>query len=177
MDSPALVADALDRVRDTFQRILKDLAPPQLLSEPKPPTAWLVWHVARVQDKEISFLAGHEQVWIAQGWHARFGMPPEPRDYGPGHTQIPAQVEAFTVSDKKLLLDYYDAVVQRTKEYLSALSSKDLDRVLNEPQYQPLPTVGVRLVSVMADNLRHAGQIEYLSGFIRHQSWFPSTPR
>lgn len=122
-------------------------------------------------------MAGREQVWIAEGWHARFGMPPEPRDYAPGHVQTPQHIAAFSVKDAQLLLDYFDAVLKRTKAYLSTLSSNDLDRVLNEPQYQPLPTVGVRLVSIVADNLRHAGQVEYLSGYIRHRGWFPSSAR
>jgi hypothetical protein len=44
--------------------------------------------------------------------------------------------------------------------------------VLNEPQYQPLPAVGIRLASVINCNSRHAGQIEYLRGLVKHQGWF-----
>ncbi len=174
MESPAVVADALDRVHNILHGVLKDLTPRELRSGPNPPIGWLVWHLTRVQDKNFSALAGREQTWIAEKWHARFGMPPDPKDYASGHTQTPAQVDAFTVSDGQLLLDYYEAVLQRTKAYLSTLSAEDLDKVLDEPKYQPLPTIGVRLVSVIADNMRHAGQVEYLRGFIKHQGWFPS---
>ena len=58
---------------------------------------------------------------------------------------------------------------------VAELTDVDLDRVLNEPQYNPLPTVSVRPVSVVADNLPHAGQLEYWSGFIRHRNWLPGT--
>ncbi len=174
MQGPALVIDALGRVREMVRDALKDLAPEELLVPPKPPIGWLVWHLARVQDSNMSGLGGRQQAWIADGWHARFGMPPDPRDYGSGHRHTPAQIDAFKVKDKQLLLDYLDAVFENTKGYLSTLSNADLDRVLNEPQYQPLPTLSVRLVSVIADNMRHAGQIDYLRGLIRHQGWFPS---
>ncbi len=104
-------------------------------------------------------------------------MQPEPKDYASGHRQTPEMVDAFAVTDAKILLEYHDAVLERTKAYLSTLSADDLGRVLNEPQYQTPPTVGVRLVSVIADNTRHAGQVEYLLGLIRHQGWFPSLAR
>jgi len=116
-------------------------------------------------------------LWIADKWHARFGMPPDPKDYGSGHRHSEAQVDAFTVNDKRLLMGYLDAVFTRTKEYLSGLSNEDLNRELDEPQYQPLPTLGVRLVSVITCNMRHAGQIEYLRGLIKHGGWFPGTKR
>ncbi len=48
---------------------------------------------------------------------------------------------------------------------------------MNEPQYQPIPTLSVRLVSVVADNMRHAGQVEYLKGLVKQQGWFPAAKR
>ncbi len=177
MESAGLVVDALGRVRDMVRGALKDLSPEELLAPPKPHIAWLVWHLSRVQDANLSGLMERPQLWIANGWHARFNMPPDPRDYGSGHRQTPTQVEAFTVNDKQLLLDYLVAVFVRTKGYLSSVSNADLNRVLNEPQYQPLPTLSIRLASVINCNTRHAGQIEYLRGLIKHQGWFPAAEK
>ena len=175
MDSPAsIITDALDRARNIVHDSVKDLSPQELVAGPKPHIAWLVWHMARVQDHNMSELAGRDQTWIADGWHGRFGMPPEPKDYASGHRQTPELVDAFSVPDQQILLNYFDAVFERTKDYLSSLSTQDLERTLDEPRHQPLPTVAVRLVSVVADNMRHAGQIEYLRGFIRHRGWFPA---
>lgn len=115
MQGPALVIDALGRVRDMVRDALKDLASEELLAPPKPPIGWLVWHLARVQDSNMSGLAGRQQAWIADGWHARFGMPPDPKDYGSGHRHTPVQIDAFKVKDKQLLLDYLDAVFENTK--------------------------------------------------------------
>lgn len=47
------------------------------------------------------------------------------------------------------------------------LSTADLERELNEPWYQRLPTAGVRLVSVMSDSLQHAGQVAYVRGLLK----------
>ncbi|MGB7946219.1 MAG: DinB family protein [Candidatus Binatia bacterium] len=177
MESAGLVIDALGRVRDMVRAALEDLSPAELLAPPKPPIAWLVWHLSRVQDANFSGLMERPQLWIADGWHLRFNMPPDPKDYGSGHRHTPAQVDAFVVSDKRLLLDYLDAVFVRTKAYLSTINNADLNRVLDEPQYQPLPTLSIRLASVINCNTRHLGQIEYLRGLIKHQGWFPGNAR
>jgi len=173
MESAGLVIDALGRVRDMVRDALEDLSAAEMLSPPRPHIAWLVWHIARVQDANFSGLMEKPQLWIADGWHARFGMAPEPRDYGSGHRQTRAQVEAFTCTDKQLLSGYLDAVFAQTKNYLATVSNADLNRVLNEPQYQPLPTLSVRLASVINCNTRHAGQIEYLRGLVKQGGWFP----
>lgn len=177
MEGATLVIDALARVRDMARATLADLSPAELVAPPRPHIAWLVWHLARVQDANISGLIGRQQLWISDKWHARFDMPPDARDYGSGHRHTEAQVDAFTVKDKQLLMDYLDAVLARSKDYLSGVSNEDLGRELDEPQYQPLPTLGVRLVSVITCNLRHAGQIEYLRGLIKHGGWFPGAKR
>ena len=104
-------------------------------------------------------------------------MPPDPKDYGSGHRHTRAQVEAFTITAKPLLLDYLDAVCAQTKSYLATVSSADLNRVLNEPQYQPLPTLSIRLASVINCNTRHAGQIEYLRGLVKYRGWFPAAEK
>src|SRR6185436_3269749 len=100
------VLDALGRVRDMVLDALIDLSPEQLLAPPKPHIAWLVWHIARVQDANFSNLMELPQLWIAGRWHERFNMPPDPRDYGSGHRHTQAQVDAFAVTDKQLLMDY-----------------------------------------------------------------------
>ena len=173
VEGPGLVLDAVGRVREMVSNALEDLSAAELLAPPQPHIAWLVWHLTRVQDANFSNLMGCPQAWIADGWHARFGMPPEPKDYGSGHRHTKAQVMEFTVNDKRLLLSYLDAVFSRTKTYLNGLSNVDLNQILNEPQYRPLPTLGIRLVSVITCNLRHAGQIEYLHGLHKQNGWFP----
>jgi hypothetical protein len=173
MESAGLVLDALGRVRQIVREAISDLSAEEMLAPPKPHIAWLTWHIARVQDANFSGLLDRPQLWTTDRWHERFHMPPNPRDYGSGHRQTRVQVDAFNVTDKKLLLDYHAAVFAQTKAYLETVTNADLNRVLNEPQYSPLPTLSVRLASVINCNTRHAGQIEYLRGLVKFGGWFP----
>ena len=126
MEAAGLVLDAFGRVRDNVRDALKDLSSEELLAPPKPHISWLVQHLSRVQDANFSGLLEHPQLWIADGWYARFNMPPDPKNYGSGHRHTRAQVEAFTITDKPLLLDYLDAVCAQTKSYLATVSNADL---------------------------------------------------
>ncbi len=102
-------------------------------------------------------------------WYAKFNRQPEPNDIGFGHS--PQQVSAFKSPEAKILLDYNQAVVERSQQYISNLSETNLDRELNEPWFQPLPTVGVRLVSILDDSILHAGQAAYVQGLRQGKDW------
>jgi len=80
MEGPLLVLDVLGRVQEMVRNLLADLTPEELMAPPKPNIAWLVWHLSRVQDTNFSGLMGRTQLWIEAGWHARFEMPPDPKD-------------------------------------------------------------------------------------------------
>ena len=172
MEGRELVADGLGRVQTILHRVVDGLTLEQLLYQPKErcnSIAWLAWHLTRVQDHHLSDLAGIPQTWVDEGWHAVFNMAPDPTNTGGGHT--PEEVAAFRTPDGAALLGYHDAVCRRSKAYLDTLSPADLDVEINEPQYQPLPTVGVRLVSVISDNTQHAGQAAYLRGMLQGTGW------
>ena len=59
------------------------------------------------------------------------------------------------------------------KTYLVGLTEVELSRQLDEPRYQPLPTVAVRLVSVLENAMTNQGQISYLKAYHRLGGWFP----
>jgi hypothetical protein len=175
MEAKDIVLDALERIRSILHRTLTGLTLDDLHRQPSADTnsiAWLTWHLTRVQDKQVSDLAGREQAWIVDGWHARFDKPADPDDTGQRYTA--EQVASLRPRDPQVLLDYNKAVYQRSVEYIQTLSPADLDRELNEPRWNPLPTVGVRLVSILADNLQHTGQALYLRGCIEDRHWYPA---
>ena len=82
-------------------------------------------------------------------------------DTGYGHS--PAQVAKVRVDSADLLTGYYDAVHEQTLEALRGLAAKDLERVVDE-RWDPPVTLGVRLVSVLSDDLQHIGQAAYVKG-------------
>ena len=172
MEAIELVAGALGRIKEGLERTLTGLTEEELHHQPRGDCnsiAWLAWHLTRVQDDHLSSLAGQEQAWTAGGWHTRFGMETDPQDIGFGHT--PEQVAAFHAPGVEPLLDYYSAVLERSKGYLATLGAADLDRVLDEPQWRTVVTVGIRLVSVIDDCTQHLGQMAYLRGLLQGRGW------
>jgi len=167
-----LLGDGYGRVLDSLQGVLKGLAQDDLNWQPRHDCnsiGWLAWHLTRQQDAQIASLMGQEQLWVKDGWHSRFDRPADPKDIGFGHT--PEQVSAFTSPDVETLLDYHRAVLERSEGYLLTLTKTDLDRELDEPWFQPLPTVGVRLISIMDDAVLHAGQAAYVRGLRQGRGW------
>ena len=167
-----ILLDAFTRVYESLHRTLADLSEAELIREPHPPIGWLAWRLSRIMDSNVARLAGREQLWIGDGWARRFGMPPEPADFGRSATHTREQVRAFRASTE-LLLAYHDAAYEQMKAYLATLTAEDLLRQLDEPQYQPLPTVAVRIVSVLENAMTNEGQISYLKAYHRLGGWFP----
>ncbi len=172
MVATGVLLDGFTRVHESLHRTLSDLTEEELIREPHPPIGWLAWRLSRIMDSNVSRLSGQEQLWIGNGWAARFGMPPEPADFGRSASHTRDQVRAFRASEE-LLLKYHDATYERMKTYLKRLTAEDLARQLDEPQYQPLPTVAIRLVSVLENAMTNEGQISYLKAYHRLGGWFP----
>jgi uncharacterized damage-inducible protein DinB len=127
--------------------------------------AWLVWHLARVQDDHVADVAGIEQIWTADGWAERFGLPFPVGEIGYG--QSSDEVGAVR-ADADLLLGYYDAVHAQTLRYLDGLAEDDLDRIVDR-RWDPPVTLGVRLVSVADDDIQHAGQAAFVRGIVERR--------
>ena len=122
--------------------------------------AWLVWHLTRIQDDHVADVAGVEQRWLADGWCDRFGLPfpPEAHGYGQSSDEV-GQVDV----EVDLLRGYFDAVHEATIRYVSGLRADDLDRIVDE-RWDPPVSLGVRLVSVIDDDIAHAGQAAFVRG-------------
>jgi hypothetical protein len=164
MQGNDLLIDAFGRVREQVHATVDGLTVEQLHWRPAAesnPIAWLLWHLARVQDDHVADVAGLEQVWTAQGWAERFGTP-----YAPGATgygQSARDVGELRVSAADLLTGYHDAVHEQTVAYVSALNDADFDQIVDR-RWDPPVTLGVRLVSVVSDTLQHVGQAAYVRG-------------
>ena len=167
-----LLADGYGRVLESLESALRGLTRDDLNWQPRRDSnsiGWLSWHLTRQQDAQIASLMGEEQLWTNDGWHSKFNRPADPEDTGFGHT--PEQVSAFKSPNVETLLGYQRAVLERSKCYFLTLLKTDLDRELDEPWFQPLPKVGVRLVSIMEDSLLHAGQAAYIRGLRHGKGW------
>ncbi|MBO1330609.1 DinB family protein [Streptomyces sp. VRA16 Mangrove soil] len=166
MHSHDVLIDGYNRIKEEVHAVLDGLSVDALHARPGGEAnsiAWLIWHLTRVQDDHLADVAGIEQVWLAQGWAERFDLPLAETDTGYGHTS--KQVGQVRVASGELLADYYDAVHEQTLGHLAGLKAADLDRIVDE-RWDPPVTLGVRLVSVLSDDLQHVGQAAYARGLI-----------
>ncbi|HET6625690.1 MAG TPA: DinB family protein [Nocardioidaceae bacterium] len=165
MTGAELLVEAFGRIRESVHQVADGLSPEQLAFAVRPGAntiGWLLWHLARVQDDHIAEVAGTDQVWDTDGWADRFGLPFDTAATGFG--QSPDEVAAVRVEADQLT-GYYDAVHARTLDYVTALSDKDFDRVVDE-RWDPPVTLGVRLVSVVNDDTQHVGQAAFVRGVL-----------
>jgi uncharacterized damage-inducible protein DinB len=166
MTTAELLADALGRIREVVHEATDNLTADQLAYRPTPTAnsiAWLIWHLTRIQDDHIAEVAGVGQTWTAGGWARRFDLPFDDAAHGYGHG--PEEVAAVRVRTGELLTGYHDAVYQHSLDYVQTLTDDDLDRIVDK-NWDPPVTLGVRLVSVISDDLQHVGQAAYLRGII-----------
>lgn len=169
MKATEVLADAYGRIGEVVHDAVEGLSAEELNARTDPKAnsiAWLVWHLTRVQDDHMADASGLEQVWTAQDWFTRFALPLPAAATGYGHT--PKQVGTVQVESGELLLGYFDAVHERSTAFIRGLAAADLDRVVDE-RWDPPVTLGVRLVSVLADDLQHAGQAAYVRGALRRR--------
>ncbi len=168
VNSAALLVDAFGRIREVVRDAVEGLTEDELAARIDPDAnsvAWLVWHLTRIQDDHLADAFDTEQLWASDGWAARFALPFSRRATGYGQTS--AQVGEVRAS-AELLLGYHDAVHARTVELIGSVTNADLGRIV-DTAWDPPVTLGVRLVSVIADDLQHAGQAAFVRGVVERR--------
>jgi uncharacterized damage-inducible protein DinB len=166
MNTQDILVEAYGRIRQLVHQAAAELDQPRLTYRPEPGAnsiAWLIWHLTRIQDDHVSEIAGVDQVWVTGDWAAALGMEPDPTNLGQGHG--PDDVAAINPADPTALLGYHDEVMDRSVDYLAGVDDAELARIIDY-SYTPPVSVGVRLVSVLSDNIQHAGQARYLRGIV-----------
>ncbi|TFD29010.1 mycothiol transferase [Cryobacterium cryoconiti] len=163
MLSSYLIAEAHGHIRGIVHVVLEDADEQLLTFRPDPEAnsiAWLIWHLTRVQDDHLSEIMNEEQLWESAGWADRFALPFDRAATGYGQT---AEETGQVRADASVLAGYYDAVHSRTVAWLPTFTAADFSRVV-DTRWTPPVTLAVRLISVLADDLQHAGQAAYVRG-------------
>jgi hypothetical protein len=169
MGSADMLVDAFGRIREIVHEVVDGLTPDQLafrIDGEANSIAWLVWHLTRIQDDHIADAAQTDQVWTAGGWAKRFGLPFDQSATGYGHSTD--DVAAVQVRSGDLLTGYHDAVHDRTITYVELVTDSDLARIVDR-SWDPPVSLGVRLVSVISDDLQHAGQAAFIAGVVQRR--------
>lgn len=169
MTGSDVLTDAFDRISELVHAAAGGLSPDQLAYRADPAAnsiGWLVWHLTRIQDDHVSAVRGAEQAWIEGGWVERFGLPFDAEATGYGHSSD--EVGAVRVGSDELLLGYFDAVHSQTVSYVRQLTAADLARTVDD-RWDPPVTLSARLVSVISDDIQHAGQSAFIRGIIERR--------
>lgn len=159
------MVDAFGRIKEVVHDTVGKLSPNDLafrVDKDANSISWLIWHLTRVQDDHMSELADIEQAWSADGWFEKFDLPFDVSATGYGHTSD--DVERVRVS-ADLLTGYYDAVHERTVDFIKTLTAKDFEKVVDD-SWDPPVTMAVRIVSVLSDDLQHCGQAAFVRGLL-----------
>ncbi len=166
MDVSELLIELYSRIPPLARSIVEGLDADQLTESPAPGAnniGWLIWHLARVQDDHVADIRGVEQVRATGAWAGRFDLEPDPSNIGWGHSAEDAL--AVHPDGPDVLMEYLEAVQDRTVAWLATLRVAELDRIVDDG-WDPPVTMGVRLVSVADDSLQHLGQAAYLKGLM-----------
>jgi hypothetical protein len=167
------ILDIYVRLFQEFELVLKGLTSEELNYQPNPHSnsiGWLVWHTIRSQDRLNADLFGEEQLWIREKWYIKFNRKADPKDTGNGHST--SQVAEFRAPEVQIYLDYYQAVFERTKLYITTrLSSSDLQREVTSPTLGTTVTVESRLLGTI-NNFQHVGQAGYVKGMLKGIGWY-----
>jgi len=168
------LVEAYGRISPLVHRATEGLGVEQLCHRIEPGAntiAWLVWHLSRIQDQHLSELLDEPELWSDRSWVQTTGVDRDPVTRGQGDG--PAEVAALRPAGPDGLLAYHDTVTARTAKYLGGADKAELDRIIDF-SYDPPVSVGVRLASVLSDNLQHSGQALYLRGVL-DRTW-PELP-
>ena len=166
MTGADLLVDAFGRIRENVRAVVAGLSQDELAERIDPGAnsiSWLVWHLTRVQDDHIADAAGMAQVWTAGGWAQRFGLPFD--DAATGYGDSTTDVARLGSVPAELLLGYHDEVHAQTVSYVAKLTDTDMPRVV-DTRWDPPVTLGVRLISVIDDDIQHAGQAAFIRGVL-----------
>lgn len=168
MSGTDLLLDAFGRIREIVHDVLDGLSQEELdcrVAADANSIGWLIWHLTRVQDDHIAAAGGLTQVWVSGGWAERFGLPLHQTDIGYGHDS--AQVGVVR-PPRDLLASYHDATYEQTVSFVHGLTETDFEKIVDR-SFDPPVTMAVRLVSVLADDLEHAGQAAFIRGLLERR--------
>jgi len=160
------IRSGLEEYLQGLKTAIEGLTPAEARWQPTVHTnhiAWLVWHMARVEDRWVGrYLRGTTEVWTADGWADRFGMDPESNGFGQTIEEVRAMPE-ISLTD---LMAYFDAVRAVTRRYLDQAKEEDLSREYQHPRRGTI--TGTWIVGhILAEESQHTGQVALIRGMIR----------
>ena len=160
------IRSGIEEYLEAVRKAIDGLTPSEARWQPTLHTnhiAWLVWHMARVEDAMVNrWMRGATEVWVSGGWAGRFGMDPESAGAG----QTIEQVRAMPDIPLGDLMAYFDAVRGLTRQYFDQATDEDLARTFNHPRRGAVAGTWI-LGHLLIEEGQHAGQVGLIRGMMR----------
>ena len=167
MNTVLFISQSLIQAQVRLLASCNGLAREQVLWRPAPLAnniGFNLWHLARSEEAIVHHLGGQQpELWESEGWHKRFGQPVEAPD--PGDK---AGLRDLPIPELGVLVDYLQAVHQRTLALVSELTQEGLDAAPD--QSRPDHTLAVSLRHLTTHKNNHHGQVDYIRG-LQNQTW------
>ena len=164
-----LVLDSFQRQAQELEKVVEGLTEGDLSRQPAPDCnsiGWLVWHVLRSVDRNMSELIGEEQLWTKDRWHARFGRIADPNETGYGHTA--EQARNFKSPPVEVVIDYQKALMSLVEDYINnRLTDNDLGREFFSPTFKKISVVEAVIAGQFWHGMHHVGQAGYVRGLLQ----------
>ena len=167
IDVVTFITQSLRQVQLRLLATCEGLTQEQVLWRPSPISnniGWILWHVARGEDRRVSSLQGGQpMLWVSEGWHQKFGQPvdaPAPGDR--------MGLRSLPIPDLAVLIDFSKAAFQQTIDYLATLTADGLD-IAFDPS-RPEHTVASAVRHLVTHKNNHHGQIDFIRG-LQDEAW------
>jgi len=160
------IKSALNEYFEGLLKCLNGLTEPELYWQPSLESnhiTWLVWHMARVEDRWInSIVGGKETVWDKNNWNEKFGVDQE--DYGKGYNK--EDISKMPKMEMEKLLTYYNEERVEIFKVIENLNSEDLKDSYPSPSRGKVTGKWI-LGHVIVEESQHLGQMAYIRGMMR----------
>lgn len=167
MELKEYITGELNGLKRGMGRVLNGLGQQEMMWKPAcgcNSIGLIIFHVARSEDMFVQArLLGKPELWETEKWFKRLNM--AETEAGAHYTMD--QVNAFPVPDMKDLLAYYDAVREKTLDYLKVSTPDVFDKKITlGPPFGEMATANI-LSIIVSHSAQHIGEISYLRGLQR----------
>ena len=166
MNTVSFISDCLEQVQIRLLSTCDGMTQEEVLWRPAPYAnniGFILWHVTRAEDNLVTRLEDGTALWVADGWHEKFGLPVDSPD--PGDRM---GLRALPIPDLTVLVGYAHAVGEQSRRLLGNLTADRLDQPSGASQ--PQQSVAGTLRHLITHKNNHHGQVDYIRG-LQNQTW------
>lgn len=162
----AYLAAEIRGMHGLYERVTVDLDDRQLNHVPAgghQNIAFCLWHYVRTEDNVVQFVIQRKPtVWLAGGWHQKFGL--DPKSQGTGFSDDEAR--AFRIKGAGEFRQYMLDVFRKSEEFVLQLTPDDAARKVTIKPLGEMTILQAISGMCVTHGYRHLGEIEFAKGLV-----------